>query len=136
MNITGTRTHQDYYGQYGTFEMVVTRLYKKVEWNIPSFTPTYFKESACTVYKVVVGKSMNKTAVLAQMNQIVFSPIECNKYFEKRNLPAIAKQPTTWQNTIWNGVRHARLKMHWSSGNSFSQPHIIFMHDTPSKKLI
>jgi hypothetical protein len=27
MNITA-RTHQDYYGQYGTFEMAVTRLYK------------------------------------------------------------------------------------------------------------
>jgi murein L,D-transpeptidase YcbB/YkuD len=32
-------------------------------------------KQACTVSRVVVGKSMNKTAVFSgQMNQIVFSP--------------------------------------------------------------
>jgi murein L,D-transpeptidase YcbB/YkuD len=42
----------------------------------PFFTLTYFKEGKpVLVSKVVVGKSMNKTAVFSgQMNQIVFSP--------------------------------------------------------------
>jgi murein L,D-transpeptidase YcbB/YkuD len=53
-----------------------TKAKQSIVVNIPSFTLTYFKESKpVLVSRVVVGKSMNKTAVFSgQMNQIVFSP--------------------------------------------------------------
>jgi murein L,D-transpeptidase YcbB/YkuD len=51
-----------------------TKAKQSIVVNIPSLT--YFKESKpVLVSRVVVGKSMNKTAVFSgQMNQIVFSP--------------------------------------------------------------
>jgi hypothetical protein len=42
----GTRTHQDYYGQYGAFEMASSLTKRTIySGHIPSFLLTYFKES-------------------------------------------------------------------------------------------
>jgi murein L,D-transpeptidase YcbB/YkuD len=76
-----------------------TKAKQSIVVNIPSFTLTYFKESKpVLVSRVVVGKSMNKTAVFSgQMNQIVFSPYwnVPSSILRKEILPAIAIATTT-----------------------------------------
>ena len=65
--------------------------------NIPSFTLTFFKEEKpALISRVVVGKSMNQTAVFSgQMSQIVFSPYwnVPPSILRKEIFPAIDKNP-------------------------------------------
>jgi murein L,D-transpeptidase YcbB/YkuD len=113
--------------------------------NIPSFTLTYFKEGKpVLVSKVVVGKSMNKTAVFSgQMNQIIFSPYwnVPPSILRKEILPAIAKNRNylAKHDMEWVGNR---VRQRPGTQNAlgkvkfvFPNSHIIFMHDTPSKSL-
>jgi murein L,D-transpeptidase YcbB/YkuD len=77
MNITvHERIRQDNMERSRWLSHDYTKAKQSIVVNIPSFTLTYFKESKPVfVSRVVVGKSMNKTAVFSgQMNQIVFSP--------------------------------------------------------------
>jgi murein L,D-transpeptidase YcbB/YkuD len=113
--------------------------------NIPSFTLTYFKEGKpVIVSKVVVGKSMNKTAVFSgQMNQIIFSPYwnVPPSILRKEILPAIAKNSNylAKHDMEWVGNR---VRQRPGPQNALGQvkfvfpnSHIIYMHDTPSKTL-
>lgn len=123
----------------------LTKSEQSIVVNIPSFTLTYFKKGEpVLVSKVVVGKSMNKTAVFSgQMNQIIFNPywnIPPN-ILRKEILPAIAKNSNylAQHDMEWAGNRvrqrpgpqNALGKVKFVFPNS----HIIFMHDTPSKNL-
>ena len=113
--------------------------------NIPSFTLTFFKEEKpALISRVVVGKSMNQTAVFSgQMSQIVFSPYwnVPPSILRKEILPAIDKNPNylTKNDMEWFGNRvrqrpgplNALGKVKFLFPNS----HIIYMHDTPSKTL-
>jgi murein L,D-transpeptidase YcbB/YkuD len=113
--------------------------------NIPSFTLTYFKDGKpVLVSKVVVGKSMNKTAVFSgQMSQIIFSPYwnVPPSILKKEILPAIAKNNNylSKHDMEWvgnrvrqrPGIQNALGKVKFVFPNS----HIIYMHDTPSKSL-
>jgi hypothetical protein len=78
--------------------MAVTRLYKSEAIYSGEHSIIYANlfqgKQACTRIRVVVGKSMNKTAVFSgQMNQIVFSPYWMSiKYFKKRNITSYRKK--------------------------------------------
>jgi murein L,D-transpeptidase YcbB/YkuD len=113
--------------------------------NIPSFTLTYFKKGKpVLISKVVVGKSMNKTAVFSgQMNQIIFSPYwnVPPSILRKEILPAIAKNSNylAKHDMEWVGNR---VRQRPGTQNAlgkvkfvFPNSHIIYMHDTPSKSL-
>ncbi|SEA12455.1 Murein L,D-transpeptidase YcbB/YkuD [Flavobacterium gillisiae] len=123
----------------------LTKTEQSIVVNIPSFTLTYFKEGKpVLVSKVVVGKSMNKTAVFSgQMNQIVFSPYWNipPSILRKEILPAIAKNSNylakhdmEW---VGNRVRQRPGEQNALGKVKFVFPnsHIIYMHDTPSKTL-
>jgi murein L,D-transpeptidase YcbB/YkuD len=122
-----------------------TKAEQSIVVNIPSFTLTYFKKSKpVLVSRVVVGKSMNKTAVFSgQMNQIIFSPYwnVPSSILRKEILPAIAKNSNylAKHNMEWVG---GRVRQRPGPQNAlgkvkfiFPNSHIIFMHDTPSKSL-
>ncbi|WP_369765812.1 murein L,D-transpeptidase [Flavobacterium sp. WC2429] len=113
--------------------------------NIPSFTLTFFKDGKpALISKVVVGKSMNKTAVFSgQMSQIIFSPYwnVPPSILRKEILPAIAKNSNylvkndmEW---VGNRVRQRPGPLNALGKVKFVFPnsHIIYMHDTPSKSL-
>jgi murein L,D-transpeptidase YcbB/YkuD len=113
--------------------------------NIPSFTLTYFKEGKpVLVSRVVVGKSMNKTAVFSgQMNQIVFSPYwnVPPSILRKEILPAIAKNSNYLAKNEMEWVGN-RVRQRPGPQNAlgkikfvFPNSHLIYMHDTPSKNL-
>ncbi|CAM2828574.1 L,D-transpeptidase family protein [Flavobacterium frigoris] len=123
----------------------LTQTQQSIVVNIPSFTLTYFKEGKpVLVSKVVVGKSMNKTAVFSgQMNQIIFSPYwnVPPSILRKEILPAIAKNSNylakhdmEW---VGNRVRQRPGEQNALGKVKFVFPnsHIIYMHDTPSKTL-
>ena len=123
----------------------LTKTEQSIVVNIPSFTLTYFKEGKpVRVSKVVVGKSMNKTAVFSgQMNQIVFSPYwnVPPSILRKEILPAIAKNSNylAKHDMEWVGNR---VRQRPGPQNALGQvkfvfpnSHIIYMHDTPSKTL-
>lgn len=123
----------------------LTKTEQSIVVNIPSFTLTYFKEGKpVLVSKVVVGKSMNKTAVFSgQMNQIIFSPYwnVPPSILRKEILPAIAKNRNylAKHDMEWVGNR---VRQRPGTQNAlgkvkfvFPNSHIIFMHDTPSKSL-
>ncbi|UQD55797.1 murein L,D-transpeptidase [Flavobacterium sp. K5-23] len=113
--------------------------------NIPSFTLTYFKDGKpALISRVVVGKSMNKTAVFSgQMSQVVFSPYwnVPSSILRKEILPAIAKNPYYLAKNDMEWVGN-RVRQRPGEQNAlgkvkfvFPNSHIIYMHDTPSKKL-
>ncbi|MEZ7505751.1 murein L,D-transpeptidase [Flavobacterium sp. Arc2] len=123
----------------------LTKTEQSIVVNIPSFTLTYFKETRpVLVSKVVVGKSMNKTAVFSgMMNQVVFSPYwnVPPSILRKEILPAIArnrsylaKHDMEW---VGNRVRQRPGPQNALGKVKFVFPnsHIIYMHDTPSKSL-
>jgi len=113
--------------------------------NIPSYQLTYFKNGKpALISKVVVGKTMNKTAVFsADMKYIVFSPYwnVPKSIIRKEILPAIAK----------NRNYLAKHEMEWNGDNLRQRPgpknalglvkflfpnsNSIYLHDTPSKSL-
>lgn len=113
--------------------------------NIPAFTLTFFKKGQpALISKVVVGKSMNKTAVFSgQMSQIIFSPYwnVPPSILRKEILPAIAKNPNYLAKNDMEWVGN-RVRQRPGEQNAlgkvkfvFPNSHIIFMHDTPSKSL-
>jgi hypothetical protein len=139
-----TRTHQDYYGQYGTFEMAVTRLYKSEAIYSGEHSIIYANlfqgKQACTRIQSSSRKSMNKTAVFSgQMNKLYLVPIGMFHYFKKRNFTSyrkksnyLAKHDMEWVGRRVRqrpGPQNALGKVKFIFPNS----HIIFMHDTPSK---
>lgn len=113
--------------------------------NIPSYQLMYFKNGKpALLSKVVVGKTMNKTAVFsADMRYIVFSPYwnVPKSIIRKEILPAIAK----------HGNYLAKHEMEWNGDNLRQRPgpknslglvkflfpnsNSIYLHDTPSKSL-
>ena len=113
--------------------------------NIPSFTLTFFKEEKpALISRVVVGKSMNQTAVFSgQMSQIVFSPYwnVPPSILRKEILPAIDKNPNYLAKNdmewLGNRVRQRPGPLNALGKVKFLFPnsHIIYMHDTPSKTL-
>jgi murein L,D-transpeptidase YcbB/YkuD len=123
----------------------LTKTEQSIVVNIPSFILTYFKEGKpVLVSRVVVGKSMNKTAVFSgQMNQIIFSPYWNipSSILRKEILPAIAKNSNylAKHDMEWVGNR---VRQRPGPQNALGQvkfvfpnSHIIYMHDTPSKSL-
>jgi murein L,D-transpeptidase YcbB/YkuD len=123
----------------------LTKNKKYIVVNIPSFTLTFFKNGKTALTsRVVVGKSMNKTAVFSgQMSQIIFSPYwnVPSSILRKEILPDIAKDPyylakndMEW---VGNRVRQRPGKKNALGKVKFVFPnsHIIYMHDTPSKSL-
>ena len=113
--------------------------------NIPSYQLTYFRNGKPALRsKVVVGKTMNKTAIFsANMQYIVFSPYwnVPKSIIRKEILPAVAK----------NGNYLAKHDMEWNGDNLRQRPgpknslglvkflfpnsNSIYLHDTPSKSL-
>ncbi|WP_367756674.1 murein L,D-transpeptidase [Flavobacterium sp. WC2430] len=113
--------------------------------NIPAFTLTFFKDGKIALLsKVVVGKSMNKTAVFSgQMSQIIFSPYwnVPPSILRKEILPAIAKNSNYLAKNDMEWVGN-RVRQRPGEQNAlgkvkfvFPNSHIIYMHDTPSKSL-
>ncbi|WP_413999925.1 L,D-transpeptidase family protein [Flavobacterium sp. W1B] len=113
--------------------------------NIPSFTLTYFIDSKPElVSKVVVGKTMNKTAVFnGDLNQIIFSPYwnVPPSILRKEILPAIAKNSNYLAKNDMEWVEN-RVRQRPGPQNSlglvkfvFPNSHTIYMHDTPAKNL-
>ncbi len=113
--------------------------------NIPSFQLRYFKNGKpILLSKVVVGKTMNKTAVFsADMRYIVFSPYwnVPKSIIQKEILPAIAKHSNylARHEMEWNGDN---LRQRPGPKNSlglvkflFPNSNSIYLHDTPSKNL-
>ncbi|WP_369752979.1 murein L,D-transpeptidase [Flavobacterium sp. WC2409] len=113
--------------------------------NIPSFTLTFFKDGKpALISKVVVGKSMNKTAVFSgQMSQVIFSPYwnVPPSILRKEILPAIAKNSNylVQHDMEWVGNRVRQRPGEQNALGKvkfvFPNSHIIYMHDTPSKSL-
>jgi len=113
--------------------------------NIPSFTLTFFKDGRPDlISKVVVGKSMNKTAVFSgQLSQVIFSPYwnVPPSILRKEILPAITKNPNYLDKNdmewIGNRVRQRPGELNALGKVKFVFPnsHTIYMHDTPSKNL-
>jgi murein L,D-transpeptidase YcbB/YkuD len=123
----------------------LTKIEQSIVVNIPSFILTYFKQGKpVLVSRVVVGKSMNKTAVFSgQMNQIIFSPYwnVPSSILRKEILPAIARNSNYLAKHDMEWVGH-RVRQRPGPQNAlgkvkfvFPNSHIIFMHDTPSKSL-
>ncbi|WP_291098748.1 MULTISPECIES: L,D-transpeptidase family protein [unclassified Flavobacterium] len=113
--------------------------------NIPSFKLTFFKDGKPElISKVVVGKSMNKTAVFSgEMNQIIFCPYwnVPPSILRKEILPAIAKNSNYLEKNEMEWY-DGRVRQRPGPKNSlglvkfvFPNSHTIFMHDTPSKSL-
>ena len=113
--------------------------------NIPSYQLTYFKNGKLAlISKVVVGKTMNKTAVFsANMQYIVFSPYwnVPKSIIRKEILPAIAKNSNylAKHDMEWNGDN---LRQRPGPKNAlglvkflFPNSNSIYLHDTPSKSL-
>ena len=113
--------------------------------NIPSFTLTYFKDDKpALISKVVVGKSMNKTAVFSSvLSQIIFSPYwnVPPSILRKEILPAIAKNRNYLAENDMEWVKD-RVRQRPGPQNAlglvkfvFPNSLTIYMHDTPFKNL-
>lgn len=113
--------------------------------NIPSYNLTFFRKGKPVFFsKVVVGKTLHKTAVFsADMKYIVFSPYwnVPKSILRKEILPALAKNPNylAKHNMEWKGNE---LRQRPGPDNAlglvkfmFPNSNNMYLHDTPAKSL-
>ncbi len=113
--------------------------------NIPEFRfHAYEKDSLAWSMKVVVGTSMNKTAIFnGMMSSVVFSPYWNipSGIMKKETLPAIRRNRNYMarNHLEWNGNSIRQLPGPWNALGKvkflFPNSHSIYLHDTPSKSL-
>ena len=113
--------------------------------NIPEFRfHAYENDSLAWSMKVVVGTSMNKTAIFnGMMSSVVFSPYWNIPpgIMKKETLPAIRRNRNYMakNHLEWNGNSIRQLPGPWNALGKvkflFPNSHSIYLHDTPSKSL-
>lgn len=113
--------------------------------NIPEFRfHAYEHDSLAWSMKVVVGTSMNKTAIFnGMMSSVVFSPYWNIPpgIMKKETLPAIRRNRNYMakNHLEWNGNSIRQLPGPWNALGKvkflFPNSHSIYLHDTPSKSL-